>query len=104
MERMDPLWLIKAAAMGVVDGLTEFLPTSSTRRLRLAGSLRGLVDAKARVFERAIPTGPILAVIIVYGQRVHDTVAGLQAPWQVPRFASNALLTAPTGRVDWTGG
>ncbi len=89
---MDLMLLIKAAIMGVVEGLTEFLPISSTGHLILAGSLLGFTDAKAKVFEIAIQTGAILAVIIVYWQRLRDTVVGLPTQRQAQRFALNVLI------------
>ena len=52
--------------MGIVEGLTEFLPISSTGHLILAGSLLGFAGEKIKVFEIAIQSGAILAVIIVY--------------------------------------
>ena len=58
--------LLKAAVMGVVEGLTEFLPISSTGHLILAGALLGFDDEKAKVFDIAIQTGAILAVVIAY--------------------------------------
>ena len=54
---MDIVLLVKAAIMGVVEGLTEFLPISSTGHLILAGSLLGFDDEKAKVFDIAIQTG-----------------------------------------------
>jgi undecaprenyl-diphosphatase len=89
---MDFALLIKAAIMGVVEGLTEFLPISSTGHLILAGSLLGFVDSKAKVFEIAIQTGAILAVIIVYWQRLRDTVLGLPTQRQAQRFTLNVLI------------
>ena len=76
---MDLLLALKAAIMGVVEGLTEFLPISSTGHLILAGSLLDFTGERAKVFEIAIQTGAILAVIIVYWQKIRDTVVALKA-------------------------
>ena len=89
---MDSLLLLKAAIMGVVEGLTEFLPISSTGHLILAGSLLGFDDAKAKVFDIAIQTGAIFAVILVYWQRIRDTVVALPTSAQARRFALNVLI------------
>ena len=89
---MDPVLLIKAAVMGIVEGLTEFLPVSSTGHLILVGSLLGLADAKAKVFDIAIQTGAILAVIIVYWQRLYGAVAGLASSAQARRFVLNVAI------------
>ncbi|MEN9905261.1 MAG: hypothetical protein RLZZ555_1826 [Pseudomonadota bacterium] len=86
---MDTLLLIKAALMGVVEGLTEFLPISSTGHLILAGSLLEMHDAKGKVFEIAIQTGAILAVILVYWQRLRDTVVQLPTQGRAQRFVAN---------------
>jgi len=59
---MDLLLLIKAAFLGVVEGLTEFLPISSTGHLIIAGELIGFTGEKAKVFEVAIQLGAILGV------------------------------------------
>mgnify|MGYP002148897076 FL=1 len=89
--------LLKAAVMGIVEGLTEFLPISSTGHLILTGSLLGFTDDKSKVFDIAIQTGAIFAVMIVYWQRLRDTVAGLgQGSAQARRFTLNvAIAFAP---------
>ena len=89
---MDIVLLVKAAIMGVVEGLTEFLPISSTGHLILAGSLLGFDDAKAKVFDIAIQTGAILAVILVYWQKIRATLAALPTEQQAQRFALNVLI------------
>ena len=89
---MDLLLLAKAAVMGVVEGLTEFLPISSTGHLILAGALLGFDDDKAKVFDIAIQTGAILAVIIVYWQKIRETLVSLPTQPQAQRFAFNVLV------------
>ena len=89
---MDIELLVKAAIMGVVEGLTEFLPISSTGHLILAGSLLGFDDAKAKVFDIAIQTGAILAVIIVYWQKIRATLVALPTERQAQKFALNVLI------------
>lgn len=84
--------LIKAALMGIVEGLTEFLPISSTGHLILAGALLGFDDDKAKVFDIAIQTGAILAVILVYWHKLRDTLVALPTHRQAQRFALNVLI------------
>ncbi len=83
--------------LGLVEGVTEFLPISSTGHLILAGSLLGWVSDKAKVFEIAIQSGAMLAVIWHYRVRIGTVAAGLFAAdagyraraW---RFASNVII------------
>ena len=89
---MDIELLIKAALMGIVEGLTEFLPISSTGHLILAGSLLGFDDDKAKVFDIAIQTGAIFAVILVYWQKIRDTVIALPSQFQARQFALNVVI------------
>ena len=84
--------LVKAAIMGLVEGFTEFLPISSTGHLILAGALLGFDDDKAKVFDIAIQTGAIFAVILVYWQKIRDTVATLPGSKLSQRFAINVLI------------
>ena len=89
---MDVTLLIKAALMGVVEGLTEFLPISSTGHLILAGALLGFNDDKAKVFDIAIQTGAIGAVILVYWQKIRATLVALPTDAQARQFAVNVLI------------
>jgi undecaprenyl-diphosphatase len=89
---VDVVLLVKAAIMGIVEGLTEFLPISSTGHLILAGSLLGLDDAKAQVFDIAIQTGAIFAVILVYWQKIRATLVALPTERQAQRFALNVFI------------
>ena len=89
---MDVELLVKAAIMGVVEGLTEFLPVSSTGHLILAGALLGFDDEKAKVFDIAIQTGAILAVIIVYWQKIRETLVALPTQQRAQRFSLNVLI------------
>jgi MFS family permease len=76
---MDIVLLLKAAVMGVVEGLTEVLPISSTGHLILAGALIGFDDDKAKVFDIAIQTGAIFAVVLVYWQKIASDCGGFAA-------------------------
>ena len=89
---MDIALLIKAAIMGIVEGLTEFLPISSTGHLILAGALLGFDDDKAKVFDIAIQTGAIFAVILVYWQKIRSTLIALPNEKQAQQFALNVLV------------
>ncbi|HZN48542.1 MAG TPA: undecaprenyl-diphosphate phosphatase [Ramlibacter sp.] len=89
---MDVVLLVKAAIMGIVEGLTEFLPISSTGHLILAGHLLGLQGERDKVFEIAIQTGAILAVIIVYWQKIRSTMAALPSEREAQAFALNVLV------------
>ena len=86
---MDLTLFVKAMLMGIVEGLTEFLPISSTGHLILAGSLLGFHDDKSKVFDIAIQTGAIVAVIIVYWQKLRATMLGLGNDAKARRFALN---------------
>jgi undecaprenyl-diphosphatase len=89
---VDIALLIKAAIMGIVEGLTEFLPISSTGHLILAGALLGFDDDKAKVFDIAIQTGAIFAVILVYWQKIRSTLIALPNEKQAQQFALNVLV------------
>jgi undecaprenyl-diphosphatase len=89
---VDSLLLLKAAVMGLVEGLTEFLPISSTGHLILAGALLGFDDDKAKVFDIAIQTGAILAVIIVYWAKIRHTLWAVRYNADAQRLVMNVVL------------
>jgi len=89
---LDLILLFKAAIMGIVEGLTEFLPVSSTGHLILTGSLLGMTDDKSKVFDIAIQTGAIVAVIIVYWQRLSGALRDFGSSEKARRFVFNVAL------------
>lgn len=69
--------IIHAIIQGVVEGLTEFLPVSSTGHLILTGNLLGFTGEKADTFEIMIQLGAILAVAVIYWHRIADLLKGI---------------------------
>ena len=89
---IDVVLLAQAAVMGVVEGLTEFLPVSSTGHLILAGALIGFQGEKAKVFEIAIQTGAIFAVVLVYWNKIKTTVLALPKQREAQSFVLNVFI------------
>lgn len=89
---VDLMLLLKAAVLGLVEGLTEFLPISSTGHLILAASLLDFTGETAKVFEIAIQSGAMLAVVWEYRQRLLGTVRGLASEEAARRFAINVAV------------
>ena len=89
---MDIYLLIKAAILGVVEGLTEFLPISSTGHLILVGHLLDFNDDKGKAFEVIIQFGAILAVCWEYRQRLWGVVRHLTSQADAQRFAINIII------------
>jgi undecaprenyl-diphosphatase len=87
------LLLIKAAIMGVVEGLTEFLPVSSTGHLILTGSLLGLPNTDVmKAFEVVIQPGAILAIIIVYWQLIVGSLGSLRTNRNSRKLVTNIIV------------
>src|SRR5664279_6573239 len=74
---MDTAILLKALILGIVEGLTEFLPISSTGHLILAGDLLDFNDDRGKLFEIVIQFGAILAVVWEYRVRIVGVFRGL---------------------------
>jgi undecaprenyl-diphosphatase len=89
---MDIILLAKALILGVVEGLTEFLPISSTGHLILAGDLLGFNDQKGKVFEIVIQTGAILAIVWEYRARFTGVLLGLGSDPQARAFVVNLII------------
>ncbi|MBB5695117.1 undecaprenyl-diphosphate phosphatase [Muricoccus pecuniae] len=91
---MDVAGLLSALLMGVVEGLTEFLPISSTGHLILLGELIGFQGPPGKVFEIAIQLGAVLAVVVVYWRRLLEIAGGLWRPGTAERYTLTNLLLA----------
>jgi undecaprenyl-diphosphatase len=84
--------LVKAAILGVVEGLTEFLPISSTGHLILASSLLNFSGEKAKLFAVAIQTGAMCSVIWYFRDRIVRVLSGLLSEPVAQRFSINVLI------------
>lgn len=89
---MDLILLFKAFVLGIVEGLTEFLPVSSTGHLILAGDLLGFNDDKGKVFEIVIQTGAMLAIVWEFRARFLSTLSGFAKPGQARNFVVNLAV------------
>lgn len=89
---MNIVLLLKALLLGVVEGLTEFLPISSTGHLIVVAQLIGFQDEKGKVFEIAIQTGAMLAVIWEYRDRFIRALTGLTSDRKAQRFVMNLFV------------
>ncbi|QKS30801.1 MAG: Undecaprenyl-diphosphatase [Accumulibacter sp.] len=89
---MDALLLLKALILGIVEGITEFLPVSSTGHLILAGDLLDFNDERGKLFEIVIQSGAMLAVCWEYRAKIGSVVRGLPNEPAAQRFALNILI------------
>lgn len=89
---MSFLLAFQAVILGIIEGVTEFLPISSTGHLIVAGDLIGFQGASANVFEVVIQLGAILAICVLYFQRLLKVVIGLPSDPAARRFALAVIV------------
>jgi undecaprenyl-diphosphatase len=89
---MSAQTFLEAAILGVLEGLTEYLPVSSTGHLILLADLIGFSGPPGRVFEVVIQLGAILAVCVVYAPKLARVALGLPTDPGAQRFALAILL------------
>ena len=89
---MDWILLTKALTLGIVEGLTEFLPISSTGHLILVGDLLDFNDEKGKVFAIVIQLGAILAVCWEYRAKIGEVVVGIGSSVEANRFVMNLFI------------
>ncbi len=89
---MDPILLLKALILGIVEGLTEFLPISSTGHLILAGDLLDFNDDRGKLFEIVIQSGAILAVVWEYRERLLIVAHGAFGDQAAQKFILNLFI------------
>lgn len=90
--RMPPHELLAAFVQGLVEGITEFLPVSSTGHLIVVGDWLGLRDERAKTFGIFIQLGATLAIVWLYRRRLLDAARGLGRAGDGRRLALNLLL------------
>ncbi len=82
---------LKALVLGGIEGLTEFLPVSSTGHLLLVGHFLGF-ESKGKSFEVLVQLGAILAILLVYAKKIISIVLGLRDDPKARRFVLAVLL------------
>ncbi|MDO9046444.1 MAG: undecaprenyl-diphosphate phosphatase [Methylobacter sp.] len=89
---MDLILTIKTIILGIVEGLTEFLPVSSTGHLILVGDLLNFNDDKGKLFEIVIQVGAIMAVCWEYRAKIAAVIMGLPNQKSAQKFAFNLMI------------
>lgn len=88
---MDPAAILNALVLGLIEGLTEFIPVSSTAHILLAGHFLGF-ENPGKVFEILIQLGAVLAVLTVYFTRLADIIRALPSDAKARRFVAAVVI------------
>lgn len=86
---MDPF---SAIFLGIIEGITEFLPISSTGHLILVGALLGPSTESSKLFDVVIQLGAILAIVVLYWRKFLQVITGLRSDPQARYFVRNIAL------------
>jgi undecaprenyl-diphosphatase len=88
----DLILIVKAFVLGIVEGITEFIPVSSTGHLIVAGDLLGFNDDRAKTFEVFIQLGAILSVLYLYRVKIGGALLHVNRDKTAQRFVVNLLI------------
>jgi undecaprenyl-diphosphatase len=89
---VSPDLLLDAVILGLVEGVTEFIPVSSTGHLIIAGQWLGQTDARAKTFDIFIQLGAILAIVWLYRARLTTALLAARTEPRSRRFFLNLLI------------
>ncbi|HTR83715.1 MAG TPA: undecaprenyl-diphosphate phosphatase, partial [Reyranella sp.] len=90
---MDWMLIWKTVVIGIVEGVTEFLPVSSTGHIVLAEEILHFQGPPGKVFEIVIQLGAILAICVLYRVKIWSTIVGvLKREQRAIRFASAIVV------------
>ena len=89
---MDFYLLWVAFLLGIIEGVTEFLPVSSTGHLIIGAELLGFTHPSSKVFEIFIQLGAIFAVVVEYRKKILDTFIGIQTDKIAQVFTKNLII------------
>ena len=99
---MDLILLLKALILGLVEGVTEFLPISSTGHLIIAGDLLNFNDEKGKIFEIVIQLGAILAVCWEYRAKIGQVLTTTNQKYSQQLIVNLGLAFLPAAVLGLT--
>jgi undecaprenyl-diphosphatase len=90
--KMEIITLLQAALLGIVEGLTEFIPVSSTGHLILLIDILGFKSPPGKTFEIIIQLGAILSICWLFRQKIIDVILGLPKDKNAQKFTFNIIV------------